>query len=200
MFLLPSPGMNAAVRAVVRMGIYVGAKVYFIHEVRQDSSRFQTWPPGSLPSRFHLTVNQIRSDDVGCLIENQLDSETHYSAFSTSDLLERSVQTGSAKQHVCFTQKTTIKQLNSLIWTSRPALTWDVVGPDQSCAVGLLADAWRLSCVTEAALLAYCCIHHTAGLLLSSVGLVSCFPLRRFSPEGRLSLELFELPMGSIYL
>lgn len=26
--------MNAAVRAVVRMGIYVGAKVYFIHEVR----------------------------------------------------------------------------------------------------------------------------------------------------------------------
>ncbi|XP_031418586.1 ATP-dependent 6-phosphofructokinase, platelet type-like [Clupea harengus] len=25
-------GMNAAVRAVVRMGIYVGAKVYFIHE------------------------------------------------------------------------------------------------------------------------------------------------------------------------
>uniref|UniRef100_A0AAR2KFD8 6-phosphofructokinase n=1 Tax=Pygocentrus nattereri TaxID=42514 RepID=A0AAR2KFD8_PYGNA len=26
------PGMNAAVRAVVRMGIYVGAKVYFIHE------------------------------------------------------------------------------------------------------------------------------------------------------------------------
>lgn len=31
--LCPSPGMNAAVRAVVRMGIYVGAKVYFIHEV-----------------------------------------------------------------------------------------------------------------------------------------------------------------------
>lgn len=27
-------GMNAAVRAVVRMGLYVGAKVYFIHEVR----------------------------------------------------------------------------------------------------------------------------------------------------------------------
>ncbi|XP_012708278.2 ATP-dependent 6-phosphofructokinase, platelet type-like, partial [Fundulus heteroclitus] len=25
-------GMNGAVRAVVRMGIYVGAKVYFIHE------------------------------------------------------------------------------------------------------------------------------------------------------------------------
>lgn len=27
------PGMNAAVRAVVRMGIYVNAKVYFIYEV-----------------------------------------------------------------------------------------------------------------------------------------------------------------------
>lgn len=26
-------GMNGAVRAVVRMGLYVGAKVYFIHEV-----------------------------------------------------------------------------------------------------------------------------------------------------------------------
>uniref|UniRef100_A0A8C9JBH5 Phosphofructokinase, platelet n=1 Tax=Panthera tigris altaica TaxID=74533 RepID=A0A8C9JBH5_PANTA len=29
---VPSAGMNAAVRAVVRMGIYVGAKVYFIYE------------------------------------------------------------------------------------------------------------------------------------------------------------------------
>lgn len=29
--------MNAAVRAVVRMGLYVGAKVYFIHEVRRPS-------------------------------------------------------------------------------------------------------------------------------------------------------------------
>lgn len=29
-------GMNAAVRAVVRMGLYVGAKVYFIHEVSRD--------------------------------------------------------------------------------------------------------------------------------------------------------------------
>lgn len=27
--------MNGAVRAVVRMGIYMGAKVYFIHEVRR---------------------------------------------------------------------------------------------------------------------------------------------------------------------
>lgn len=32
------PGMNAAVRAVVRMGLYVGAKVYFIHEVSQRSA------------------------------------------------------------------------------------------------------------------------------------------------------------------
>lgn len=30
---VPPAGMNAAVRAVVRMGIYVGAKVYFIYEV-----------------------------------------------------------------------------------------------------------------------------------------------------------------------
>lgn len=28
-------GMNAAVRAVTRMGIYVGAKVYLIHEVNR---------------------------------------------------------------------------------------------------------------------------------------------------------------------
>ena len=26
-------GMNPAVRAIVRMGIYLGCKVYFIHEV-----------------------------------------------------------------------------------------------------------------------------------------------------------------------
>lgn len=32
--LLVHSGMNAAVRAVVRMGIYVGAKVYLIHEVK----------------------------------------------------------------------------------------------------------------------------------------------------------------------
>uniref|UniRef100_A0A3B3SF89 ATP-dependent 6-phosphofructokinase n=1 Tax=Paramormyrops kingsleyae TaxID=1676925 RepID=A0A3B3SF89_9TELE len=31
-FLVELKGMNAAVRAVIRMGIYVGAKVYFIHE------------------------------------------------------------------------------------------------------------------------------------------------------------------------
>lgn len=30
---VPSTGMNAAVRAVVRTGIYVGAKVYFVYEV-----------------------------------------------------------------------------------------------------------------------------------------------------------------------
>lgn len=35
--LVLSAGMNAAVRAVVRMGIYVGAKVYFIHEVRDTT-------------------------------------------------------------------------------------------------------------------------------------------------------------------
>lgn len=31
--LFSLPGMNAAVRAVVRMGIYVKAKVYFVYEV-----------------------------------------------------------------------------------------------------------------------------------------------------------------------
>lgn len=39
--------MNGAVRAVVRMGIYMGAKVYFIHEVRWDSLRSicsSRWP------------------------------------------------------------------------------------------------------------------------------------------------------------
>ncbi|XP_051796275.1 ATP-dependent 6-phosphofructokinase, platelet type-like isoform X3 [Acanthochromis polyacanthus] len=42
-------GMNAAVRAVVRMGLYVGAKVYFIHEGYQgmvdggDNIREATW-------------------------------------------------------------------------------------------------------------------------------------------------------------
>ena len=44
-----SPGMNAAVRAAVRMGIYVGAKVYFIHEVSQLRwLQFdpKTWDPG----------------------------------------------------------------------------------------------------------------------------------------------------------
>ena len=32
-----SQGMNAAVRAVVRMGIYCGARVYFVHEVSVTS-------------------------------------------------------------------------------------------------------------------------------------------------------------------
>lgn len=49
MWLKLSLGMNGAVRAVVRMGIYVGAKVYFIYEVRRDalhiicSSRWALW-------------------------------------------------------------------------------------------------------------------------------------------------------------
>lgn len=32
-------GMNAAVRAVVRMGLYVGAKVYFIKEVSHHNKK-----------------------------------------------------------------------------------------------------------------------------------------------------------------
>uniref|UniRef100_A0A8C2ZPJ9 6-phosphofructokinase n=1 Tax=Cyclopterus lumpus TaxID=8103 RepID=A0A8C2ZPJ9_CYCLU len=47
--LYPPTGMNAAVRAVVRMGIYVEAKVYFIHEGYQgmvdggDNIKEATW-------------------------------------------------------------------------------------------------------------------------------------------------------------
>lgn len=32
LYIIPA-GMNAAVRAVVRVGIYTGAKVFFVHEV-----------------------------------------------------------------------------------------------------------------------------------------------------------------------
>jgi 6-phosphofructokinase 1 len=44
-----SQGMNAALRAIVRMGIYLGCKVYFIHEGYQgmvdggDHIRLATW-------------------------------------------------------------------------------------------------------------------------------------------------------------
>ena len=44
-----SQGMNAAVRAVVRMGIYIGCRVYFIHEGYQgmvdggNNIRVATW-------------------------------------------------------------------------------------------------------------------------------------------------------------
>lgn len=35
----PVSGMNAAVRAITRMGIYVGAKVYLIYEVFPKSAK-----------------------------------------------------------------------------------------------------------------------------------------------------------------
>lgn len=44
--VLSLPGMNAAVRAVVRMGIYTGAKVYFIYEVSVPRQPCFLWPPG----------------------------------------------------------------------------------------------------------------------------------------------------------
>lgn len=44
--------MNGAVRAVVRMGIYVGAKVYFIHEVRRATVDIASSPNGPLPSQL----------------------------------------------------------------------------------------------------------------------------------------------------
>lgn len=40
--------MNAAVRAVVRVGIYTGARVYFVHEVSADTHpppQFSQTPP-----------------------------------------------------------------------------------------------------------------------------------------------------------
>lgn len=39
-------GMNAAVRAVTRMGIYVGAKVFLIYEVRQAALVGAGWAGG----------------------------------------------------------------------------------------------------------------------------------------------------------
>ncbi|XP_021237948.1 ATP-dependent 6-phosphofructokinase, muscle type-like, partial [Numida meleagris] len=47
-------GMNAAVRAVVRVGIYTGAKVYFVHEGYQglvdggDNIKEATWESVSM--------------------------------------------------------------------------------------------------------------------------------------------------------
>lgn len=40
-FSLPT-GMNAAVRATVRVGLYTGAKVYFVHEVNTASLTIYT--------------------------------------------------------------------------------------------------------------------------------------------------------------
>lgn len=44
--VLSLPGMNAAVRAVVRMGIYTRAKVYFIYEVSVPRQSYLLWLPG----------------------------------------------------------------------------------------------------------------------------------------------------------
>lgn len=42
------PGMNAAVRATVRVGLYTGAKVYFVHEVQASACPGITLPTGPL--------------------------------------------------------------------------------------------------------------------------------------------------------
>lgn len=56
--VLSLPGMNAAVRAVVRMGIYTGAKVYFIYEVSVPRQSYLLWLPGicalTRPELSHL--------------------------------------------------------------------------------------------------------------------------------------------------
>ncbi|XP_069509552.1 ATP-dependent 6-phosphofructokinase, muscle type isoform X1 [Ambystoma mexicanum] len=55
-------GMNAAVRAVVRVGIYTGAKVYFVHEGYQglvdggDNIRVATWESVSMMLQLGGTV------------------------------------------------------------------------------------------------------------------------------------------------
>ncbi|XP_069086970.1 ATP-dependent 6-phosphofructokinase, muscle type-like isoform X1 [Pleurodeles waltl] len=55
-------GMNAAVRAVVRVGIYTGAKVYFVHEGYQglvdggDNIRLATWESVSMMLQLGGTV------------------------------------------------------------------------------------------------------------------------------------------------
>lgn len=55
-------GMNAAVRAVVRVGIYTGAKVYFVHEGYQglvdggDNIRMATWESVSMMLQLGGTV------------------------------------------------------------------------------------------------------------------------------------------------
>uniref|UniRef100_A0A7M4EK44 ATP-dependent 6-phosphofructokinase n=1 Tax=Crocodylus porosus TaxID=8502 RepID=A0A7M4EK44_CROPO len=56
------PGMNAAVRAVVRVGIYTGAKVYFVHEGYQglvdggDNIKEATWESVSMMLQLGGTV------------------------------------------------------------------------------------------------------------------------------------------------
>ncbi|CAM9940704.1 unnamed protein product [Bubo scandiacus] len=55
----PPPGMNAAVRAVVRVGIYTGAKVYFVHEGYQglvdggDNIKEASWESVSMMLQLH---------------------------------------------------------------------------------------------------------------------------------------------------
>lgn len=46
------PGMNAAVRATVRVGLYTGAKVYFVHEVPPATCPDILLPSGSQSCRF----------------------------------------------------------------------------------------------------------------------------------------------------
>lgn len=60
-------GMNAAVRAVVRMGLYVGAKVYFIREVRPRSYLFHVFIYRTV---VYLSCTNTVNADAGYLQEN----------------------------------------------------------------------------------------------------------------------------------
>ncbi|KAK2514452.1 hypothetical protein Q9966_015695 [Columba livia] len=83
-------GMNAAVRAVVRVGIYTGAKVYFVHEGYQglvdggDNIKEATWESVSMMLQLkssHLNivgmVGSIDNDFCGTDMTIGTDSALH---------------------------------------------------------------------------------------------------------------------------
>lgn len=60
--------MNAAVRAVVRVGIYTGAKVYFVHEVGAvPLCPPLTFPAPPLPPKRKFGVGGVISTS-GCVV------------------------------------------------------------------------------------------------------------------------------------
>lgn len=63
-FSLPT-GMNAAVRATVRVGLYTGAKVYFVHEVIIASLPIYTLTNNL---KFYLFLFQIKSPSPHTLV------------------------------------------------------------------------------------------------------------------------------------
>uniref|UniRef100_A0A8C5VCV6 Phosphofructokinase, muscle n=1 Tax=Microcebus murinus TaxID=30608 RepID=A0A8C5VCV6_MICMU len=69
-------GMNAAVRAVVRVGIFTGARVFFVHEGYQglvdggDHIREATWESVSMMLQlFNLLKIHGKKFNVQCLVK-----------------------------------------------------------------------------------------------------------------------------------